>query len=248
MGAEPRQQLQWRAFALPKRGHGADEYEDAYAGDPASGRFAIADGASESSFANVWAKLLVGGFVHPPRYPGAPPASWLAPLQGQWAAKVDGMTLPWYAEAKREQGAFATFLGVVVKGSRVQAGGTWYAIAVGDSCFFQVRDDNLLSAFPLGRAQDFGLHPNLLGSRPNAKGNQIKPKQEHGKWQKGDRLFLMTDALAEWFLRQSEAGRKPWRNVDLAFAGNGKGPAWIETLRDREGMRNDDVTVVMINL
>jgi len=41
----------WRALGLPKRGHSAEEYEDAFAGDPKVGRFAVADGASESSFA-----------------------------------------------------------------------------------------------------------------------------------------------------------------------------------------------------
>ncbi len=58
-----RLQAQWRVFALPKRGHRLEEYEDAYAGNPDGGRFAVADGAAESSFANVWAQLLVSGFV-----------------------------------------------------------------------------------------------------------------------------------------------------------------------------------------
>src|SRR5712692_2413403 len=102
-----------RAFALPKLGNSAEEYEDAAAADPRCGRFAIADGAAESSFAALWARLLVTGFV------AAPPAdlgSWadfLRPLQQRWAAEVGGRPLPWYAEMKLQQGAFATFLGVV---------------------------------------------------------------------------------------------------------------------------------------
>jgi hypothetical protein len=55
--------IRWRAFALHKDGNRPDEYEDAYAGNPRVGRFAVADGASESSFAALWAKLLVDGFV-----------------------------------------------------------------------------------------------------------------------------------------------------------------------------------------
>ena len=43
--------LRWRALSLPKQGHATDEYEDAWAADPAAGRFAVADGASESVFA-----------------------------------------------------------------------------------------------------------------------------------------------------------------------------------------------------
>ena len=58
--------LTWQSFFLPKRGNAAEEYEDAFAGDPASGRFAIADGASESCFAAAWAKIVVESYVKTP--------------------------------------------------------------------------------------------------------------------------------------------------------------------------------------
>src|SRR6266404_6244133 len=54
----PKMALSWHAFAVPKRGNSTEEYEDAFAANPNAGRFAIADGASESSFASLWAKLL----------------------------------------------------------------------------------------------------------------------------------------------------------------------------------------------
>ena len=46
--------LIYRPFRLQKRGNRLDEYEDACAGDATLGRFAIADGATESSFAGQW--------------------------------------------------------------------------------------------------------------------------------------------------------------------------------------------------
>ncbi|MGH7226717.1 MAG: hypothetical protein ACRELF_26170, partial [Gemmataceae bacterium] len=55
--------LRWHAFHVHKRGNAPDEYEDAFAGDTAKARFAIADGASESSFAAMWAQLLTEGFI-----------------------------------------------------------------------------------------------------------------------------------------------------------------------------------------
>src|SRR4051794_29142331 len=93
--------FRWRALRLPKRGHTPEEYEDAFAADPALGRFAVADGASESSFAGQWARLLAEGFVAP----GARPwrgADWLTAPRRRWAAEVLPLPLPWYAEAKRE--------------------------------------------------------------------------------------------------------------------------------------------------
>ncbi len=225
-----------QAHFLPKRGHAADEYEDAFALDPAAGRFAVADGASESSFAALWGRLLVEGFVRPA--PG-----WLEAARQTWAARVDGQALPWYAEAKRDDGAFATLLGLVV------ANGRWHALAIGDTCLFQVRRDRLIEAFPLRRSEEFGNRPRLVGSRPPADPAREVHAEGRGDWQAGDRLLLMTDALAQWFLRRHEAGARPWREF-VAFAeGTGTKTAfadWVEDRRRRDGLRNDDVTVVMI--
>jgi hypothetical protein len=242
-----KQLMSYRSFCLPKRGNSAEEYEDACAGDPRSGRFAVADGASESSFAGLWAKLLVGGFVHKQaRPPGQ--SSWLAPLQQRWAQEVDSLELSWFAETKREQGAFATFLGVVLKPADDSRSGAWSALAIGDSCLFQVRDDALLKAFPLTRSTDFGNQPRLLGSRPANPGHD--QLQERGRWHAGDRLLLMTDALAQWFLHRIEQGQKPWRALEHMLAENQDATpdVWIEKLRDQDGLRNDDVTLILIHL
>src|ERR1700676_1441296 len=103
----------WNVFCLPKRGNAEDEYEDAWAADPARGRFAVADGASESSFAGRWAQLLTGAFLEAAR--PADVADWVNGPRRGWAAEVMGLELPWYAEMKREQGAFATLLGLGVR-------------------------------------------------------------------------------------------------------------------------------------
>ena len=55
----------WWVLFVPKHGNAEDEYEDAFAAG--SKRFAIADGASESSFAAPWARLLTeAGIVATP--------------------------------------------------------------------------------------------------------------------------------------------------------------------------------------
>ncbi len=221
-----------RALYLPRRGNAADEYEDAFTSDLAAGRFAVADGASESSFAGLWARLLVEGFVHPT--PG-----WLAAARQAWAARVDGQPLPWYAEAKRDDGAFATFVGLVI------ADGRWHAMAVGDACLFHTRGDRLLAAFPLGRSSDFGNRPRLIGSRPPANPANEAHTEGGGEWEAGDHFLLMTDALAQWFLRRHEANGRPWEELNLedtAFA------EWVSERRRRGELRNDDVTVMMIDV
>jgi hypothetical protein len=228
--------LTWRGFHVAKRGNTAAEYEDAFAGHPKAGRFALADGASESAFAGAWARILVRTYV---RQPGSW-SEWLPLARRRWRAQVEGKELPWYAEAKVEEGAFATLLGLAF-----EAHG-WEAEAVGDCCVFQVRGDHLRRAFPMRHARDFSNRPHLLGSR--SRGNtQLRTKRTHchGEWAAGDVLYLMTDALAQWFLTQVEDRRRPWEEIHginnpTRFAG------WVENLRRAGTLRNDDVTLVRI--
>ncbi len=243
--------LHWQAFHQPKRGQPNDDYEDAFAGDLASARFAIADGATEASFAGIWARVLVEGFVAVPGQPWRN-LDWLEPLRQRWAQEVDALQLPWYAEAKREQGAYATFLGLAFRPARTDRLGTWQALAVGDSCLFHVRKGSFLTSFPITESTEFGSLPPLLRSRPPApRRKEAATEKAHGRWRPGDRFFLMTDALALWFLRQHEHQREPLAAIDRllaektpqeAFAG------WVEERRDREHLRDDDITLVVIDL
>jgi hypothetical protein len=63
----------------------------------------------------------------------------------------------------------------------------------------------------------------------------------------GDVLYLVTDALGQWFLQQVEDGAAPWRALETALAGHKRGfRRWIAGLRGRGHLRNDDVTLLRI--
>jgi hypothetical protein len=101
-------------------------------------------------------------------------------------------------------------------------------------------------AFPVQHAADFDNEPPLIGSRGG-----VPPATEHasGTLGPGDRLFLMTDALAQWFLSAHEQGRRPWEAVAaLLDAGRPEDAfaTWVERLRAGDGLRDDDVTLVAI--
>jgi hypothetical protein len=256
-----------RAFRLPRQGYSLEECQDALAVDAERGRFAIADGAAESPYAALWAQLLVDAFVRQIE-PFPQWASWLPSLQERWRAAIaeppptfhyaasasstNGQKtadIPWYLEPGLSQGAFATFLGLMIEDN------SWYALAVGDSCLFQVRGGELIRTFPILRAAEFSNAPWLVGSRTSPE--EVPHKnglQQYGECQAGDRIWLMTDALAHWFLTQTEAGRKPWLSLEaLTYAGSSDEEAqnaftlWIEGLRATRQLRNDDVTLVAIS-
>jgi len=229
------------AWWAPKSGHAANEYEDAYAVQPESCRFAVADGASEASFAKQWAELLVAAFVQEP--PGvAQLHDWISPLQAAWVETHKGKATAWYAEEKARDGAFSSLLGLTIEGDR------WRALAVGDSCLFVVRSGKVLRAFPLERAEQFNNRPVLLSSVARANRHVWQEVvAEEGELVGSDRILLMTDALAQWFLVEAEMGRRPW--AALAKAGTQEQfTGLIDCLRAGGALRNDDVTLVSVEV
>src|SRR5262245_21061226 len=126
---------------LPKQGERVEDCEDASAGDPDRGRFAIADGAAGSSYSALWAQLLVNEFVFSPKPQPGPWSSWLPEVQQRWTnavnARPSNSPTPWFVEDRIQQGAFAAFLGLVVE-ETINWRGTkrrrWRALAIGDSC------------------------------------------------------------------------------------------------------------------
>ena len=240
--------LRWKAFRVVKHGNAVEDYEDAGAGDIRSGRFAVADGASEASFAGIWAKLLAERFVKDNGKPWRD-LEWIAALRKQWAAEVDGKPLPWYAEEKRELGAFATFLGLVFRPSAVGENGYWRAIAVGDCGLFQIRGGKLVQAFPMTRSADFSNRPRLLRSRwRGADELDVDRERAHGRWQPQDRFLLMTDALAQWFLLRTEQRKDPLAEISDLLSDNADFSEWVTERRRQSLLRNDDVTLLVVDV
>jgi hypothetical protein len=238
-----------RHLRLPRQGASLEECQDALAIGLERGRFAVADGASESTHAGLWAQLLVDAFVDS-NTSGVAWADGLKPVQQSWKQAVtpaaDSPALPWYLEVGLRQGAFATFLGLEVRPGDY---GRWHweAVAVGDSCLFQTRGDTLVQVFPVERASDFNNTPWLVSSRAAPRQREVRSGEARG----GDCFWLMTDALAQWFLTQVERGIFPWQTAHGQLNGlttNPPGSDWIGELRRTQQLRNDDVTLLAVSL
>ncbi len=233
--------LFYQSFATSKKGNSDDEYEDAFAGDGVTGRFAVADGASESIYAGEWAAILCNAFVADPSVAENIP-KWRTEVQNRWLGVINNRApQPWYVEEKLQDGAFATFLGLMIGEAAAGEPKTWRAWAVGDSCLFQIQGDALKLAFPVEKSADFGMRPELIGSRQRS---PLVAASIDGTLASGDCLLLMTDALAQWFLTQHEAGRKPWH--ELLRLTKESFPAWVDSLRRRRRVKNDDMTLLAI--
>lgn len=201
--------LQTRLFTLPKPGNTAEEYEDACAVDAPAGRFAVADGASASAFAGLWARLLVRHLVAGlPTLPDAAAwGAWLQPIQAAWSAAVQSRPLPWYVQTKVHQGAFATLLGLQLQPPPAPGRpGAWAALAVGDCCLFHVPGPDAAGAphsFPDLAPTDFNQHPLAVSSNIEHNADAWAGLQTtSGAWQPGDTFIMATDAVALWIAQR----------------------------------------------
>ncbi|QSQ19524.1 protein phosphatase 2C domain-containing protein [Pyxidicoccus parkwayensis] len=243
------------AASLQKAGNAPSENEDAYAPESRSMlegmtlHAAVADGATESLFSGLWARLLAGAFARGEVADASGLLSVLPALQRQWHEHVGAKQLPWYAEEKLREGAFATLLGVTLREQEGRR--TWEALAIGDSCLFQLRGGVLLRAFPLEQSAAFGSTPFLLSTHAHQNGRVgAQVRSASGDLRDGDTLYLMTDALACWFLAEHERGHAPWTLLPGTFSGEGRAAfeALIGRLRAEKAMRNDDVTLLQLTV
>lgn len=259
-------------FWVPKRGSSPQEYEDAaWVGPDGNGNgeiqqhslaVAIADGASESLLAGRWARRLVevfGRVSSATRTRAGFIAAYQEAVSG-WDQEVRGYTtereqrgapIQWYEEPGLAKGAYSTILAVKFSEGREGRLPTWKAVGLGDSCLFQVRDESLYASFPIANAASFSYQPPLLASRGadvDALRRNIETKTSD--WESGDSFYLVTDALAAWFLRTNETEGRPWEPLrdmgildsELDFT------EWVDERRDLGQIHNDDTTLVRIDM
>ncbi|MFI5959022.1 hypothetical protein [Cryptosporangium sp. NPDC051539] len=204
-------------------------------------RAAVADGASESLLAGAWARLLVRTAC---RYGPAALDAALRHAAEVWSDDVrehfaDG-PVPWWQQEKLRRGAQATML-VVEAGPDDR----WGAAAVGDSCVLHCRNGTILAGFPLSSATDFDVRPDLVVSTAV---DAVRPVSIAGRFDRGDQLILVTDALAAWAFRLHEEGGSPVPVLLDLTADAERLDDWAAGQQAAGRLRNDDLTLLVVAL
>lgn len=248
-------------FRVPKVGARPDECDDAGYPDEAeraldSETFSLAlcDGATESYLSGRWAQTLSRVLATPPRLPLR---RRIENARAVWASELleyvrqrseSGRPIQWYEEPVMDRGAESTLIvGRISKRARNGESRTYLFEAIGDTNLFVVRDGQLIKKFPLTQHSEFGSTPNLISSRM---GEPIRPAERvQGTWRSGDQFLLATDALAAWLLRQLECGDDPWPKIQELGAHDTRSfTDWIDELRRDRGLRNDDTTLMRLDM
>jgi hypothetical protein len=242
-----------------KPGNAVREYEDAhYPGEARvyerdAVHVSVSDGATKAWNSGQWARMLSAAYG---RSGGAPLAAivkraslawehWLPRYLDQRERR--GNPLQWFEERGLARGPAATTLGLTLS----DGGGsqTWQAVAVGDCNLFQVRDQAVVTAWPYEHAACLPFVPNFVTPR-DIEEVDLEPKvlRADGTWQPGDELYLMTDALAKWFLTGVARDQAPWETLARVGRTHDAFLAWTDAEWTAAGLEEDDVTFVGVRL
>jgi len=211
----------------------------------------VADGASESFFSRLWAKELVEKFSHR----DLNFTHCWQNVQQSWPGVVraflsereaNGKAIQWFEEPALGRGGFGTAIsahfhelpGITDRAKLL----CW---AIGDCCIIQLRGERVPLLFPLTSPEQFDSTPDLIFSNDNLGALALKRKACLTDVRPGDRLLLMTDALAHWTLTQVEAGIFPWAELDeIARTDAESFSEWVKERKTAGLIKDDDITLV----
>lgn len=187
----------------------AEQYIDCadnYAVNKSSHRFSVSDGVSKSFFPKVWSEILVTQFVE---RTDLKENELIKVCQEEWQKRIDEiLSLPdtkWFTKSQynRKDPALATFVGLQFFEKEKK----WSASALGDSFLFFVPngfkdyEKELVKLSSKTEPVVFDNFPDYLTSIGGS--HKGRAEEKSGNLRNGT-FYLMTDALAEWFIKEGE--------------------------------------------
>ena len=194
-----------KIFQLHKRSvYEYSSIQDKYSFNASQGVFAIADGATQGFKSEIWAKLLVDNFVRTPTFT---PKNLIEDFkryasnfkQQDFCVKTDNPAFRLAGERKKQQGAYATFMGIKFIDNKLAY------ISSGDVCGFLIRKNNI-HPFPHNNIDDLENDKGFLGTQPLLEDKVMTGqfKDATTTLEANDIIILATDAIARLLLREKE--------------------------------------------
>lgn len=250
-------QISIRGYITSKKTELFYDCADRYSYDKSQNKFAISDGVSKSFFPKIWADVLVSNWVNrnwntDKEFIDQSQKDWLQQVT-ETANKPDAKWFTKNAFHRKEPG-LATFVGLRFyekekKKKTKKKDWLWRAEALGDSfLFFVPKKINHFSKefVVLSSKQDpivFDNFPDYLSSIGNKHKGYPGQKIENKILEEGT-FYLMTDALAEWFLNEKENAIKKisvWEN-QKDFE------RFVDEERLNGSLENDDSAILKIKI
>lgn len=238
-----------RAFITHKQAEQFADCQDRFGVAPDTKSIAVSDGMGSTWQQKIWAQLLVDTYTNSTDW--HPSKEFIQPLCQAWRMKVSEFiqnlkdikapeNMIYRNERNLAEGrsAGATFVGIRFDGSK------WSGEVLGDSCLIEW--DGNEAKFNTSQDTDaFDSYPDYFDSNP-LKDGKGTPKSIEGTLKDGTILFLVSDPFSEFMFEHSKQGdiAKYVRQL-LSLASHDDFEALVDEWR-KEGMHNDDTTLVIV--
>lgn len=238
-----------RAFITHKQAELFVDCQDRFGVNPITKSIAVSDGMGATWQQKIWAQLLVDTYTDSTDW--WPSKEAIKPLCQTWRNKVADfiqnlkdtnapINIIYRSERNFVEGrsAGATFVGIRFNGNE------WNGAVLGDSCLIEW--DGKEAKFNTSQDTDaFDSYPDYFDSDPSKEGKGT-PKSIEGMLKDGTKLFLVSDPFSEFLLEHNKKGdiAKYVQHL-LSLASHDDFEALICEWR-KEGMHNDDSTLVII--
>ncbi|GEP93695.1 hypothetical protein SAMN05660909_05603 [Chitinophaga terrae (ex Kim and Jung 2007)] len=233
-----------KGFITSKKSELYSDCADNYAVNREHNKFAISDGVSKSFFPKVWSDILVKKYVNQKDWKNE---EFIIECQKEWQSKIDEIVnqpeTKWFTKSQynRKDPALATFVGLQF----IESEQKWIAQALGDSFLFFIPKDSNKIEIQLSSKVDpivFDNFPDYFSS--------ISIHPQKGKVKIKERpmvegtFYLMTDALAEWFIQDTEQAIQKLKNIQ----NQEQFLVTIEDERNTNRLNDDDSAVLIIDI
>ena len=235
--------MRTRIFQLHKRSsYVFSAIQDKICFDNRKQIYAISDGATQGYKSEIWSEKLVKSFVDKPNFEVNSLLqdfkNYAESFQKIPNTENSNPALRALEERKRMQGGFATFMGVKIEGGELEY------ISSGDVCGF-VKSNDSLQGFPFSKVEELDQDKGFLGTQKVINGENKAEQFRQGKisLKKGDRVILMTDAIARLTLRDKSILDRilSFRNYEDFFQ-------FITKEWENKRLEEDDITIGIIEV
>ncbi len=247
-------------YRTSKENESITDCQDHLQANAAKNCFAIADGASQSFYPSIWAKLLVENFCKDHDIHQGNWKKWLQLIQKDWSSEVKKRV-----EEAKSEGKPTWVTNQNRLNSRVPATSTFIGLQflenpnhvkasiVGDSCLFVVKGHELKKKYPLEKSSDFNDRPEYFASYANH--NEYPPKflDIHLDYKESSEplyFILATDALSEYIFKCKEGDKGDIFKILLEITSEEKFKDFVSQARNSSSikMKNDDVALMILSV
>jgi len=242
---------------LPKEGENSEDCQDEFVINDDTRTYALADGASQSFYAGIWANLLTKRFVSDSGITEGNWREWLDPVQSEWlelvkeraAAACESKIHTWpeiHNQLTCLTPATSTFLGV-----QFYDNDNYLDVSIiGDSCLFIFQNGNLSHSYPCQSSHEFDDRPAYFASY--SKNNDYSPQILHIQLDFSSSesidIIMATDALSEYIFKCIEQRKNIYSDLQRVINKQEEFSAFVQVARENKEikMKNDDVALIVL--